>query len=177
MDLSKRTGLAAMPKMPASCHNRLVRRSRQHPHRPGLDLTTPLGRGVLALHSGMAEEQRIRIQRHANEGRCAPSSAANASSTITSRPKLSCAWPLAKAAERLPRRWPCTTPRSRGRRARSRQRARRRVAIRRTLYQSWRASEPSSGSEISHVTPLGERWCSTMPPNSNVRSLRIRSVP
>jgi DNA invertase Pin-like site-specific DNA recombinase len=39
--------------------------------RPGLDLTTPSGRGILALLSGLAEEERIRILRRANEGRIA----------------------------------------------------------------------------------------------------------
>ena len=37
--------------------------------RPGLDLTTPSGRGILALLSGLAEEERTRILRRANEGR------------------------------------------------------------------------------------------------------------
>ena len=39
--------------------------------RPGLDLTTPSGRGILALLSGLAEEERERIMRRANEGRVA----------------------------------------------------------------------------------------------------------
>ena len=39
--------------------------------RPGLDLTTPSGRGILALLSGLAEEERTRILRRANEGRIA----------------------------------------------------------------------------------------------------------
>jgi DNA invertase Pin-like site-specific DNA recombinase len=39
--------------------------------RPGLDLTTPTGRGILALLSGLAEEERTRILRRANEGRTA----------------------------------------------------------------------------------------------------------
>lgn len=39
--------------------------------RPGLDLTTPTGRGILALLSGLAEEERTRILRRANEGRVA----------------------------------------------------------------------------------------------------------
>jgi DNA invertase Pin-like site-specific DNA recombinase len=33
--------------------------------RPGLDLTTPSGRGILALLSGLAEEERTRILRRA----------------------------------------------------------------------------------------------------------------
>jgi len=36
--------------------------------RPGLDLSTPTGRGILALLSGLAEEERTRIPRRANEG-------------------------------------------------------------------------------------------------------------
>jgi DNA invertase Pin-like site-specific DNA recombinase len=39
--------------------------------RPGLDLTTPMGRGVLAMLSGLAEEERHRILMRANEGRVA----------------------------------------------------------------------------------------------------------
>ena len=39
--------------------------------RPGLDLTTPSGRGILALLSGLAEEERHRILKRANEGRTA----------------------------------------------------------------------------------------------------------
>ena len=39
--------------------------------RPGLDLTTPSGRGILALLSGLAEEERHRILKRANEGRVA----------------------------------------------------------------------------------------------------------
>jgi DNA invertase Pin-like site-specific DNA recombinase len=39
--------------------------------RPGLDLSTPSGRGILALLSGLAEEERTRILRRANEGRVA----------------------------------------------------------------------------------------------------------
>jgi DNA invertase Pin-like site-specific DNA recombinase len=39
--------------------------------RPGLDLTTPSGRGILALLSGLAEEERHRILTRANEGRVA----------------------------------------------------------------------------------------------------------
>jgi DNA invertase Pin-like site-specific DNA recombinase len=41
--------------------------------RPGLDLTTPSGRGILALLSGLAEEERSRILKRANEGRVAAS--------------------------------------------------------------------------------------------------------
>jgi DNA invertase Pin-like site-specific DNA recombinase len=39
--------------------------------RPGLDLTTHSGRGILALLSGLAEEERTRILKRANEGRVA----------------------------------------------------------------------------------------------------------
>jgi len=39
--------------------------------RPGLDLTTPSGRGIQALLSGLAEEERTRIMKRANEGRTA----------------------------------------------------------------------------------------------------------
>ena len=42
--------------------------------KPGLDLTTPTGRGILALLSGLAEEDRERIMRRANEGRRLPRS-------------------------------------------------------------------------------------------------------
>jgi len=34
-----------------------------------LDLTTPLGRGLLALLSSLAEDERMRINKRANEGR------------------------------------------------------------------------------------------------------------
>jgi len=39
--------------------------------RPGAGLTTPSGRGILALLSGLAEEERHRIMKRANEGRVA----------------------------------------------------------------------------------------------------------
>jgi DNA invertase Pin-like site-specific DNA recombinase len=39
--------------------------------RPGIDLTTPSGRDILALLSGQAEEERDRILKCANEGRVA----------------------------------------------------------------------------------------------------------
>jgi DNA invertase Pin-like site-specific DNA recombinase len=38
--------------------------------RSGLDLSTPTGRGILALLSGLAKEERRRILRRANGGRC-----------------------------------------------------------------------------------------------------------
>jgi DNA invertase Pin-like site-specific DNA recombinase len=37
--------------------------------RPGLDLSTPTGQGILALLSGLAQEERERIVRRANDGR------------------------------------------------------------------------------------------------------------
>jgi DNA invertase Pin-like site-specific DNA recombinase len=39
--------------------------------KPGLDLTTPSDGGILALLSGLAEEERIQILRRANGGRIA----------------------------------------------------------------------------------------------------------
>jgi DNA invertase Pin-like site-specific DNA recombinase len=39
--------------------------------RPGLDLTTPSCRGILALLSGLAEEERTRILKRARQGRIA----------------------------------------------------------------------------------------------------------
>jgi DNA invertase Pin-like site-specific DNA recombinase len=37
--------------------------------KPWLDLTTPIGRGILAFLSALAEDERLRIVRRANEGR------------------------------------------------------------------------------------------------------------
>jgi DNA invertase Pin-like site-specific DNA recombinase len=37
--------------------------------KPGLDLTTPTGQGILALLSGLAQEERERIVRRAKDGR------------------------------------------------------------------------------------------------------------
>lgn len=37
--------------------------------KPWLDLTTPMGKGVLAFLSALAEDERLRITRRANEGR------------------------------------------------------------------------------------------------------------
>lgn len=37
--------------------------------RQWLDLTTPMGKGILAFLSAMAEDERVRINRRANEGR------------------------------------------------------------------------------------------------------------
>src|SRR5262245_22605410 len=53
--------------------------------RPGLDLSTPTGRGILALLSGLAEEERMRILRRANEGRAA---AIKRGDRLGRRPKL-----------------------------------------------------------------------------------------
>jgi DNA invertase Pin-like site-specific DNA recombinase len=92
--------------------------------KPHLDLTTPLGRGFFAFLSAMAEDERGRVLKRANDGRVA----AKAKRTRFGRkPKLtdhqqaealkrleageSC-WSIAKTI------WPCTTPRSRVWRAR-----------------------------------------------------------
>jgi len=37
--------------------------------KPWLDLTTPMGKGILAFLSALAEDERERITRRANEGR------------------------------------------------------------------------------------------------------------
>jgi DNA invertase Pin-like site-specific DNA recombinase len=37
--------------------------------KPHLDLTTPLGRGFIAFLSAMAEDERLRIVKRANDGR------------------------------------------------------------------------------------------------------------
>ena len=37
-------------------------------HKPHLDLTTPLGRGLIALLSAMAEDERQRIVKRARDG-------------------------------------------------------------------------------------------------------------
>ena len=37
--------------------------------KPWLDLTTPMGKGILAFLSALAEDERVRITRRANEGR------------------------------------------------------------------------------------------------------------
>lgn len=42
------------------------------PDKPWLDLTTSTGRGVLAFLAALAEDERDRITRRANEGRDAP---------------------------------------------------------------------------------------------------------
>lgn len=39
--------------------------------KPWLDLTTPMGKGILAFLSALAEDERERIMRRANEGRAA----------------------------------------------------------------------------------------------------------
>ena len=53
--------------------------------KPGLDLTTPSDRGILALLSGLAEEERTPILRRTNEGRIA---AIERGSKLGRRPKL-----------------------------------------------------------------------------------------
>jgi DNA invertase Pin-like site-specific DNA recombinase len=53
--------------------------------RPGLDLSTPTGRGILALLSGLAEEERTRIMKRANEGRAV---ARKRGSHLGRKPKL-----------------------------------------------------------------------------------------
>jgi DNA invertase Pin-like site-specific DNA recombinase len=37
--------------------------------KPGLDLTTPIGQGILALLSGLAQDERERIVKRARDGR------------------------------------------------------------------------------------------------------------
>ena len=39
--------------------------------KPHLDLTTPIGRGFIAFLSALAEDERLRIVKRANEGRTA----------------------------------------------------------------------------------------------------------
>jgi DNA invertase Pin-like site-specific DNA recombinase len=58
---------------------------RVHKRGPGLDLITPSDRGILALLSGLAEEERTQILRRANEGRIA---AIKRGSKLGRRPKL-----------------------------------------------------------------------------------------
>ena len=60
--------------------------------KPHLDLTTPLGRGFIAFLWAMAEDERHRIVKRANEGRApparrAPDSVASPSSPTISRPR------------------------------------------------------------------------------------------
>lgn len=93
--------------------------------KPHLDLTTPLGRGFIAFLSAMAEDERGRILKRANDGRIA----AKAKGTrfgrkpSISRPRPSSASRPAKAVDQSPRRWPCTTPRWRDWRGRGGYRA------------------------------------------------------
>jgi Resolvase, N terminal domain len=87
--------------------------------KPHLDLTTPLGRGFIAFLSAMAEDERQRIVKRANDGRKAARSkgvrlAGNPSSRTTSRPRPSSASTPARAAGRSPGQWPCITRRFRG---------------------------------------------------------------
>lgn len=93
--------------------------------RPGLDLTTPSGQGILALLSGLAEEERTRILRAPTRAVTPPSSparssAAGPSSTTTSGEKPSNGSRPMKAAAKSPRRIGCTMPRLRGWRGRHR---------------------------------------------------------
>ena len=75
--------------------------------RPGLDLTTPSGRGILAFLSGLAEEERTRAScgaptRAASPpSSAAPSSAANPSSTTISSRKPSTGSKPVKASGRI----------------------------------------------------------------------------
>jgi len=87
--------------------------------RPGLDLTTPSGRGILALLSGLAEEERTRILRRANEGRIAAIKRGtklgrSPGSTTISERRRSSAWKRAKAAAPSPKLISSITRRSRG---------------------------------------------------------------
>ena len=84
-----------------------------------LDLTSTIGKGILAFLSALAQDERERIL-----ARCTPAgrllgpkargSIASRSLPTISKSRPSDAWPPAKAADRSPRRWPCTTLRSRG---------------------------------------------------------------
>lgn len=53
--------------------------------KPWLDLTTPMGRGILAFLSALAEDERARITRRANEGRVI---AKNKGAKFGPKPKL-----------------------------------------------------------------------------------------
>jgi len=72
--------------------------------KPHLDLTTPIGRGFIAFLSALAEDERQRIVKRANDGRRAAKARGarldgNPSSTATSRQKPSSgSWP-ARARE------------------------------------------------------------------------------
>jgi hypothetical protein len=68
-----------------------------------LDLTKPINRGILALLSALAEDERHRIVKRANEGRAAARKKGtrfgrNLSSLATSKSRPSSAWSPAKAA-------------------------------------------------------------------------------
>ncbi|MEM7172467.1 MAG: recombinase family protein [Pseudomonadota bacterium] len=65
--------------------------------KPHLDLTTPLGKGLMALLSALAEDERERINRRAAEGR---SIARDKGVKFGPKPKLS-KHQIAKALERL----------------------------------------------------------------------------
>ena len=71
------------------------------------------------LPIGMAEDERRRILKRANDGRAAAMAKGTRFGrkpklTDISRPKPSSVWLRAKAADQSPRRWPCTTPPWRG---------------------------------------------------------------
>jgi DNA invertase Pin-like site-specific DNA recombinase len=79
--------------------------------KPHLDLTTPIGRGFIAFLSALAEDERQRIVKRANDGR----RAAKAKGAVFGRkPKLD-AHQQKEAVKRLlsgsPRPTACTTPR------------------------------------------------------------------
>ena len=56
--------------------------------KPHLELTTPLGRGFIAFLSAMAEDERARILKRANDGRVAAKAktSASAANRLTSPP-------------------------------------------------------------------------------------------
>ena len=78
--------------------------------KPWLDLTSPMGKGILAFLSALAEDERERITRRANEGRAA---AVKRGVKFGPKPKLTDhqravaleRLSAGKAAERLPRIW------------------------------------------------------------------------
>ena len=52
--------------------------------KPHLDLTTPLGRGFIAFLSALAEDERHRILKRANDGRRAAKTRASSSAASSS---------------------------------------------------------------------------------------------
>jgi hypothetical protein len=77
-----------------------------------LDLTEPINRGILAFLSALAEDERHRILKRANDGRIA----ATAKGTRFGRKaaEASSAWPPARAARPSPGLSTCTTAPSPG---------------------------------------------------------------